>query len=449
MTRTWTQERWRGLSVIVLALAAAAARADDWPQWRGPRRDGVWREEGIVASLPKELSFKWRTPIGAGYSGPAVADGRVYVTDRILGDGQANPLNPFSREAVGGQERVLCLDAASGAVVWKHEYPCQYTISYPAGPRATPTVHEGKVYMVGAMGDFFCFDAKTGKILWSKDYRKDFGTEINIWGMSSAPLVDGKNVILLTGGSEQRNVVALDKETGAMVWHALEATDPGYAPPMIFEAGGVRQLVIWDPVGLHSLDPATGKVHWEQEFPLKAGLSIPTPIFDPARSLLFVTAFYDGPLMMKLDTAGPTASLLWKGKSQSEIKTDGLHAIMATPFFQGDHLYGVCSYGQLRCLEEETGKRVWETFEATGEGRWWNAFLVPHQDRVFIANEQGDLIIARLTPEGYKEDSRAFLIEPTNRAMRRKIVWSHPAFANRAVYARNDKEIVCADLAAP
>jgi outer membrane protein assembly factor BamB len=149
---------------------------------------------------------------------------------------------------------------------------------------------------------------------------------------------------------------------------------------------------------------------------------------------------------MKLAKDKPTAEVSWKGKSTSEIKTDGLHAVMCTPVFQGDHIYGVCSYGQLRCLEEETGKRVWETFDATGEGRWWNAFITRHQDRYFINNEQGDLIVAKLSPEGYKEESRAFLIAPTNRAARREIVWSHPAYANKCVYARNDEEIVCADL---
>lgn len=427
-------------------ISATFASADDWPQWRGMHRDGEWREEGIVEQLPAKLNFKWKKKIGAGYSGPAVADGKVFVTDRQLGKDQQNPDDPFSKAPVGGSERILCLDAKTGDILWKHEYPCQYTISYPAGPRATPTIHEGKVYSVGAMGNFFCLDAKTGNILWSKDYVKDFGTEINTWGMSSAPLVDGENVILITGGSEDRNVVALNKETGEMVWHALNASDPGYTAPVIFEAGGVRQLIVWDPVALYSLDPATGKTYWKQDFPVKFGMTIPTPIFDPTKNLLFVTAFYDGPMMMKLAKDKPTAEVSWKGKSTSEIKTDGLHAVMCTPVFQGGYIYGVCSYGQLRCLEEETGKRVWETFGATGEGRWWNAFITRHQDRYFINNEQGDLIVAKLSPEGYKEESRAFLIAPTNRAARREIVWSHPAYANKCVYARNDEEIVCADL---
>lgn len=438
-----------GIVLLIAASCPAALVADDWPQWRGPLRDGVWREDGIVDRLPTELTVKWRTPVGEGYAGPAIAGGRVYINDRQLGTGQKNPDNPFARDEVDGTERLLCLDAETGETVWEHSYPCNYTISYPYGPRTTPTIHEGKVYSVGAMGDLFCLEASTGKVLWSKNYVKDFGTTINTWGMSAAPLIDGDNVILLTGGKPNACVVALNKDTGEEIWRALEAEDPGYAPPMMYEAGGARQLIIWTPDGLFSLNPKTGEVYWQQQFPLKAGLSIPTPIFDEQRKLLFVTAFYNGPMMMQLSPDSPTAQLLWKGKSDSEIRTDGLHAIMCTPVFNDGYIYGVGSYGQLRCLNAVTGERIWETVQPTGRGRWWNAFLIPHKDRYFIANEQGDLIIAHLSPQGYEETSRAKLIEPTNRAVpRRMVVWSHPAFANRCVYARNDKEILCVDLSA-
>ncbi|MEM7235790.1 MAG: PQQ-binding-like beta-propeller repeat protein, partial [Planctomycetota bacterium] len=216
----------------------------------------------------------------------------------------------------------------------------------------------------------------------------------------------------------------------------------------LFDASGVQNLIVWTPESVNSLDPANGNVRWSQPFKIKASLSIPTPIFNPSTHRLFVTAFYDGPLMLQLDRNTPAAKVAWKGTSSSERKTDKLHSIMCTPVEKDGYLYGVCSYGQLRCLKADTGERVWETLEATGSGRWWNAFITPHQDRYFISNEQGELIIASLTPEGYKEDSRVKILDPTGRAQRRKIVWSHPAYANRSVYARNDKEIVCVDLAA-
>lgn len=440
MTRTITT--WLALLTFCSMVAA-----DDWPQYRGPLRDGVWRETGIMEKLPEKLTRMWEVPIGAGYAGPAVDANRVYVMDRNLDAGQSNPDNPFAKDPVGGSERLLCLDAATGKELWKYEYPCRYTISYPAGPRATPTVIAGKVFGLGAMGDFFCLDSASGRLIWAKNLPKEFGAEVNTWGYSASPLVDGDQVITLVGGKNGSGVVSFDAVTGKEKWRSLDLPDPGYCPPEIIMAGGTRQLIVWSPKALHSLDPATGKVYWEQPFQVNFSLSIPSPVkFD---NLLFITSFYNGPLMMKLAEEKPTASLLWKGTSNSEKKTDGLHAIMCTPTIRDGYIYGVCSYGQLRCLEAETGKRIWETTEATGSGRWWNAFIVKRGevgDRYVLCNEQGDLIFARLTPKGYTEESRAFLIEPTGKAERRKIVWSHPAFANRSVFARNDKEIIRVDL---
>jgi hypothetical protein len=159
--------------------------------------------------------------------------------------------------------------------------------------------------------------------------------------------------------------------------------------------------------------------------------------------------------MLKLDETKPGATVLWESKSKSEQaeKTDYLHSIMCTPFIKDGYIYGVCSYGELRCLKADTGTRLWSTLKATTATdeptRWANAFLVAQGDRFFLFNEQGDLIIARLTPQGYGEVSRAHILEPTNRLAgpKRPVVWSHPAFANRSVYARNDKEIVCVSLA--
>jgi outer membrane protein assembly factor BamB len=185
---------------------------------------------------------------------------------------------------------------------------------------------------------------------------------------------------------------------------------------------------------------------WNVPFTVKAGLSIPTPKQEGNR--LFFTSFYNGSLMLDVSPDKSGAKVLWKGKSDSEVNTDGLHSIMPTPIVTKTHIYGVCSYGQLRCLDAATGQRVWETFEATGQGRWWNAFLIPNGDRVFLHNEQGDLIIARLSPQGYEEISRAKLVEPTRPVGRRMTIWSHPAFAMRSVFARNDNEIVRVDLSA-
>jgi outer membrane protein assembly factor BamB len=262
--------------------------------------------------------------------------------------------------------------------------------------------------------------------------------------MVASPLVDGRQLIALVGGADGALVVSFDKETGAELWRALDDTAIGYAPPVIHTFDGVRQLIIWHPTAVSSLNPENGEVYWEIPFEVRVGLSIPMPRRQGNR--LFVTSFYNGPLM--IEVRGKQAELVWKGNSNSEIETDKLHSIMPTPIFTKSHIFGVCSYGQLRCLNAQTGERVWETFKATGKGRWWNAFLIPHEDRCFLHNEQGDLIIARLTADGYDEISRAKLIEPTREVRRRMTIWSHPAFAMKSVFARNDKEIVRVNLAA-
>jgi outer membrane protein assembly factor BamB len=436
---------------LIFALAQLApATADDWPQCRGPERDGVWRESGVVAKLPAKANYRWRMAIGGGFAGPAVAGGRVYVCDRVPAKGQAEPVNLWNRrDPVEGLERVLCLDAASGRILWQHEYACRYTISYPAGPRATPTVCQGKVYTLGAMGDLRCLDAQDGKLIWSKNYVRDFGLTMNPWGMAAAPLVDGPRLIVLPGGKDSAGVMALDCRTGAEIWRALDLPDPGYSAPMIVACGGVRQLLVWAPTGLYGMDPASGKVFWREPADVKMAHTIASPAFDPQRRLVFVTSFFNGPMMVRLDAASPLATLLWKGSSQSELpnRTEGLHGLMSTPVFRDGFLYGVCSYGKLRCLEAETGRRVWETLAPVGESRWATAFLTPHEDRFFLFTERGELILARLSPKGYEELGRMPIVEPTMKAGRRMVVWSPPAFAGRCMFARNDKEIVCVDLA--
>jgi len=417
--------------VTGLVVATATAVADDWPQWGGPEGDCVWREEGIVETLPAGLLPRvWSAAVGEGYSGPAVADGLVYLTDRI-------------KEA--GTERVLCFDAETGAEVWKHEYPVRYTISYPAGPRATPVIDEGRLYTVGAQGDLICFGTRDGKILWQKNFVKDFGTTLPTWGMAASPVVEGRQLITLVGGADGATVVSFDKETGEELWRAIDDPAVGYVPPRVFTFGGTRQVIAWHPTAVTSLDPETGETIWEVPFAVQMGLCVSSP--QRAGNRLFVTAFYNGPLMLDVAADGRSATVAWKGKSNSEIETDGLHSIMPTPVLTEENIYGVCSYGQLRCLDAKTGKRLWETREATGEGRWWNAFLIPNEDRTFIHNEQGDLIIARLSPAGYEEVSRAKLVEPTREVNRRMTIWSHPAFAMKSVFARNDKELVRVSLA--
>jgi len=439
--------------LLIMTLGPLAATADDWPQWMGPQRDDVWRETGIVDRFPEGgPKERWRVKIGGGYAGPAGVGDRVFVTDKQLPGGTRDPANPFDRGRTNATERVLCLNDADGSLVWKHAYECPYTVSYPAGPRTTPVIRDGRVYTLGAEGHLFCLQADDGKVIWSKNFRTDYGRdETPTWGYSSNPLLDGDRLICLVGGRGS-TVVAFHKDTGDELWRALDSQGqhgPGYGSPIIVEAGGKRQLIVWTPSAAISLDPETGRVYWNQPFEAQSGLTVATPRVSGDR--LFISAFYNGSLLLKLDRDKPAATVDWRRHGQNERFTDALHCLISTPVIDDGYIYGVCSYGELRCLDATNGDRKWETFRATsGQSlRWGTAFITKHEDRYFLFSEQGDLIIARLKPQGYDEISRAHLLEPTGPAQRREVVWTHPAYAHRNVYARNDKEIVSVSLAAP
>jgi outer membrane protein assembly factor BamB len=370
----------------------------------------------------------------------------VYVADRQLAQGASKPSDPSDSSQIRSLERVLCLRETDGQLLWKYEYECPYTISYPAGPRVAPMVSGGKVYTLGAEGNLLCLDANKGKVLWSRDFKKDFGIKAPVWGFAGHPLLDGKRLICLVGGPGS-TAVAFDKDTGKEIWRALTAKEPGYSSPVIYEAGGKRQLILWHPEAANSLNPETGEVYWSVPFKSGTGMSIATP--RQLGDFLFFTAFYSGSLMLRLDAAKPEAATAWRTLKVNEKDTTQLNAVMCTPFLEEGFIYGVCSYGQLRCLKMDTGERVWETLQATTSGepvRWANAFIVKNGNRFFLFNEKGDLIIAKFSPRGYEEISRAHLLAPTGEAAGRAVLWSHPAFANRRVYARNDKEIICVDL---
>ena len=445
-------KRYATLLFALLTSCVPAARGDDWPQWMGPARDGVLRETGLVKSIPPAgLPVKWRAEVKGGYSGPAVADGRVYLMDYERREGEvAN--TPNDRTTLAGQERVLCLDAATGRLLWKHDYDCPYAISYASGPRCTPTVADGKVYTLGAEGNLFCLDAATGRVIWSKDFKKDYSAPTPLWGFCGHPLVDGNRLVCLVGG-EGSVAVAFDKDTGRELWRALSASESGYCPPSIIESAGVRQLMIWDADKLNSLDPATGTVLWSQPLKPAYGMSIMAPrvAATPRGQVLFASGIGRVGALYTLAADKPGASVAWRGDPKSAV-----YCANSTPFIAGDTLYGCdCETGFLTAVDLATGKRLWETGEPTlgdRRGRHGTAFLVRQgdavgDDRTWLFSETGDLILARLTPAAYEELGRAHLVAPTNECFGREVVWSHPAFAGRCIFVRNDRELVCVSLA--
>jgi outer membrane protein assembly factor BamB len=436
-------------SLLVAAAALAiplTAAADDWPQWMGPKRDNVWREDGILAKFPAGgPKAVWRTPIAAGYSGPAVAGGKVYVTDRVLAKGAMNPENPFDlKNKINSTERVLCLDAKTGKGLWKDEYECPYQISYPAGPRCTPLVHEGKLYTLGAMGDLRCYEADGGKLVWKKDLKKEYNTKPALWGYAAHPTIDGKKLITLAGG-DGSHVVALDKDTGKEIWKAGSQPDggQGYSPVLITEAGGKRQMIVAGTKSIYSLDPETGEQYWTTPFVVDNGCIVMTPI--RFGDHLFVGGYNAKSVVLKLTAAKPGVEVVWKNE-----KDRGVAPINVQPAVEDKVLYGYDDSGMMYAVELPSGKRLWEGMGPVGgempRGSE-TAFIVKNGDRYFFFAETGHLVIGKLTPKGYEEIDRAKVMDQTNAAFGRKVVWCAPAYADKKVFIRNDKEIVCFDLA--
>ncbi len=439
--------------VIASWLGATGLAADDWPSWRGDG-DAIWSEAGLMQEFPANgLEVRWRTPIKEGYAGPAVSDGRVFVSDfeRIKQTGR-----------LGGRERALALDEETGEVLWTHSWNVNYSsimASYAEGPRAVPTVDGNHVYFLGAAGHLICLDVRSGEVLWMKHYPTAYDVSVPVFGFSSTPIVRGDSLIAIVGGAPDALVVAFDKRTGKELWRSLKASsEPGYSQPTIVRANGRDQLIIWHPQGLAGLDPDDGTVLWSFAYEAKSTLSVATPVVADDR--VFVTQFYGGSLMLELieDERGISAQEVWKlsGRSEMPDETVALHSLITTPIFDGETIWGIDSYGELRALDAATGERLWTDTTMVRQGRWGSAFMVAIGDRWLVANDQGELIICRLDREAYQELSRTTLIEPTTSAgygprklFDTKVSWAHPAFANQHVLIRNDREILSASLRAP
>jgi outer membrane protein assembly factor BamB len=409
--------------------------SEDWPQWRGPNRDGVWQVTGVMQSLPEgQLPITWSQELGPGYSGPTVAQGLVYVMDR---------------QKEKGTERVLCFNSTSGELVWKHEYECRYQrIGYEAGPRASVTIDNNRAYAVGSMGNFFCLDAQTGAVVWSRDLKADYQIEMPIWGIAASPLIYKNLVIQQVAGSDGACMVAFDKQNGTEVWRALNDR-AGYSSPIVIQQANQDVLVCWTGDSLSGLDPATGKVHWGHVMrPRNMPIGICTPVIDGEQ--LFVSSFYDGSLMVQVPHDQLTSKELWRAVGRDEQNTKSLHAMIGTPILTQGHIYGVDSYGEFRCLNSSNGERIWEDLLAVPKARWSTIHMVrqANTDRVWMFNERGELLICKLSPNGLEIVDRCQLIEPTTAQLGQRggVCWTHPAFAEQSIFIRNDKRLIKASL---
>ncbi|MBC8354722.1 MAG: PQQ-binding-like beta-propeller repeat protein [Planctomycetes bacterium] len=420
-------------------LGTKSLNAEDWPHWMGPHRNNVWAESGILESFPEQgPKVLWRTPIAGGFSGPAVANRRVFITDYVTSDNVK--VANFKRNSFTGVERVLCLDERSGEILWQHEYAVKYSISYPSGPRCTPIVDDDEVYTLGAEGDLICFAATTGEVKWSKNLPDAYNTKTGLWGYAAHPLVDGERLITLAGG-DGSHTVALDKMTGKEIWRSGTASEQGYAPPTIISYAGVRQLILFSPDHVRGVNPETGAEFWSVPYEASNGSTIMSPV--RCGKYLYVAGFSQRSLLLELTSDKPGANEVWRNR-----RKDALSPVNVQPFFADGVLYGFDQSGDFAALALPSGKRLWTTSQPLADRGQdsGTAFLVKHQDRYWMFTEHGELIIAELDKDGFRELDRTKVIEPSNVAYGRDVVWSMPAFANRHAYIRNDDEIICVDL---
>jgi outer membrane protein assembly factor BamB len=418
------------LLLPLLLVPNVALLAGDWPEWRGgPERTAVWNDATLPTVLPKEgPRILWKHTLGTGYSGPSVAHGRVFVMDRLK--------PPAAEEDT---ERVVCLDADDGHELWVCAYPCALKVrgGYENGPRATPTVNHGKVYALGAMANLHCLDAATGKILWNVDAVKDYHARLPNWGVANAPLVEGNLLVFQAGGQPDATVLALDKNNGQEIWRSL--TDkPSYAPLIAITSGHQRQLIVWTGQSICSLNPANGQVFWRQPRACKYDEAVATPLFHPDLNLVLCGHDWNGTMALQLDSAKPGFNLAWTNFSIS--------CLHSTPVIEGNYLYGLNHnsgqaehQGEFRCVNLVTGQMVWSTTKLSPPRRWAQASLTRNAATgiYYALTDLGELVLARCTPTGYDEVSRAQIIGKT---------WSHPAFANHRIYARSESTLLCATL---
>lgn len=410
---------------LILLLLFSTAHAEDWPRWRGPRADGTWLAPQLPPTWPKAgLRQVWRRPVGGGYAGVTVAGGRVYVMDRIHPE-QNDPAT----------ERVLCFDAATGEPLWTHAYDAAYgDLTYDSGPRAAPTVHDGRVYTLGAIGNVYCLDAVSGAVVWSIDAVGQMNAERPRWGFAASPLIVGDLAILHIGARPGGCLVAVDHRTGAEVWRSGD--DPaGYCTPQLTEHRGESLLVTWTPLHVIGVDPRDGQLLWAIPYRVTNGVSIADPVC--REGLVLVAGYWEGSKAIRLGENPTDAEIAWEDRM--------LCGLMSAPLYRHGYVYLLDRRFGVTCVELATGEKPWrdENHQLTPRGSNPQATMIwldsPDQpDRAMMLNANGELILLRLTPQGFHEQSRTTIIGPT---------WAHPAYAGHHVFARDDRELVCFSLA--
>jgi outer membrane protein assembly factor BamB len=412
-TRLWL------LAALAVGTFSLAARAADWPQWRGPQRDGISHETGLLKEWPKEgPKLLWQLPdIGDGYSTPAVVGDRLYL---LSNKGMDN-------------EFVQALDIKDGKQIWEMKIgkvgPNQGP-QYPAA-RSTPTVEGDVLYALGSDGDLACLEIAKGTIRWQKNLRSEFGGTPGAWAYSESPLIDGE-VLVCTPGGSTATMVALNKKTGDLIWKTPipDGSQAAYASPMVSEAGGVRQYVQSLQKGLVGVEAKTGKLLWRYEKTTKGSPAvIPTPVVHG--DLVYSAGARAGGGLVKLQADGDVF------KAEEVYFSQKLPTAIGGSVLVGDYLYGTTGQG-LVCVNFKTGDIKW-TDKCVGPGS-----LCVAEGRLYVHGENGDVALVEATPEGYREKGR--FKPPGQPARGNSRAWAYPVIANGRLYIRDRAVLWCYDV---
>jgi outer membrane protein assembly factor BamB len=404
--------------------AAAGGRTGpaNWPQWRGPNRDGLSPETGLLTSWPPAgPRVLWKRAIGRGFSSLAVVNGRLYTMEEETVKEDPGTAAPRHQEAV------ICLDAGNGREIWRFRYPNEYKERFGSGPRSTPAVDGNLVYAVGPTGIFHCLRADTGAKVWRHDLVQEFQGRPTKYGVSFSPLVEGNLVYAMPGGPNGNSIVAFDKRTGQLVWKALD--DPmGYSSPIIVTAAGVRQLLCFTNTALVSLSPKEGKLYWRYPWVTDNGFNIATPL--ALGNYVFISSAYNKGCALLEITAEADGSL----RPHRVYEHNRMRNHFASSVRHGEHIYGF-DQKDLVCMKVRTGAMVWRE---KGLRTFQKGSLLIAGGHLIVLGELGILALAEATPAGYRQ--RASVRVSDNKC------WTVPALADGKLYIRDEGQVLCLNL---
>ena len=389
--------------------AADKFAAADWPQWLGPDRNGVSVTEGLLTKWPaKGPAEVWRQKLGSGFSGVSVFAGSAYT---------------MIMDSVG--EHVVRLDAVTGKGMWRTRIGPFYREGQGGdGPRCTPTIDRGLVYVLGANGALVALDAINGARKWSVDLQKDYGSRRPRWGFSSSPLVEGSSLLVEGGGASGRAIMAFHKSDGRLLWATLN-DKIGYASPIAANLGGVRQVLFFTKEGLTSVSPVNGGFHWRHKWPTPYGVNVATPVLVPPDKV-FISSGYD--------TGAALVEVLWEGGKANvrEVwKSKVMKNHFGTSVYYDGYIYGFDN-AILKCIRADTGLEQWK---ARGYGK---GTLIVADGHLIVLSERGKLALVKAQHNEFVEVAAAKVLSGK--------CWTVPSLADGRLYLRNEREIVCLDM---